>query len=241
MSEPLVFQQFENITEAEKVAAILEDAGIKTLVEKPSSILDSNIIGAKYGPTVNLKISGSDFKEAREILVEKMKVDLDDVDEDYMLLSFTNEELMDVVAKADEWGFYNYNIAIELLKKRGVSVSQEQKDTFAEERLTDLSQTKAIGVSWILFGYFIPVLNLCYFIFGYQATLAATGGWMFPGFGGLILGYVMSKAKTTLPDGQRLFVYDKNTRMHGFLILRINLLFWLVNIILFIINLVSFL
>lgn len=229
MSEPLVFQQFENIADAEKVAAILEEAGISTMVEKPAAILDSNFIGTNYVPSYNLMIDGADFENAREVLLEKAEVNLDEIDKDYLLLTFSDEELMDVIAKPDEWGVYNYNIATALLKKKGVTVSREQKDAFAKDRLAELSKQKSFGMFWIIVAYTIPLLNLVYVIANYETYIGNNLTWLFPGIGGLIIGFILVYSKKTLPNGTSLPIYIEKHRKHGPIILKVNAIVWIAN------------
>lgn len=233
MSEPLVFQQFENIIDAERVATILEEAGISAMVEKPAAILDSNFIGTNYVPSYNLMLDGADFEEARELLLEKAEINLDEIDKDYLLLSFTEQELMDVIARPDEWGVYNYNIATALLKQKGVTVSTEQKESFAKERLAELSKQKSFGMFWIIVAYAIPLLNLAYVIANYETYISSNLAWLFPGIGGLIIGFILVYSKKTLPNGTSIPVYIEKHRKHGPIILKVNALVWIANGVIF--------
>ena len=146
-----------------------------------------------------------------------------------MLLSFSEEELMDVIAKPDEWGFYNYNIATALLKKKGVTVSAEQKEVFEKERLAELGKQKSLSLFWIGVGYAIPLINVIYAVIYYDTYIANNLRWLFTGVAGLIIGFILVYSKRTLPNGTRIPVYIDKDRKHGPILLKVNAIFWIAN------------
>jgi hypothetical protein len=229
MPEFLVFQQFETIEEAAAIAEILQDAGIETAIEKPGSILDSNFIGAKYQPAINLKIEGRYFTEARQVLLEKYKVDLNEVGDDHMLASFSNEELNDVLAKPDEWGFYNCNVALALLEKRGVDLSAQQREKLEEDRIAELAVPRSMSFFWVVMGYILPAVNLIVYLNGNEYSFS-NAVYLLPAFLGILIGIVLIYAKRTLPNGTRVWMNSPEIRKHGPIILWVNILVWAFNI-----------
>ena len=136
--------------------------------------------------------------------------------EDYMLLSFTNDELMDVLAKPDEWGPYNYKLALMLLEQKGIKVDDSKAEELQQAHLQEASKRRALGPVQLLFGYGFTVI--CILAIAMKNTTALWllfGFYFIPGFIGLILGLVFRFTKRTLPDGSRIYSYDDNARKHG--------------------------
>ncbi len=207
MGQILTFQVFKTKEEATAVAATLEKAGIPALVEDAGYLLDNNIIGVQYDDPILLKIDADHFEQARKILADEIVIDLDTVDKDYMLLSMTDDELLDVVAKPDEWGLYNYKLAMLLLAKHGRHIEEQQLTRLQEARYEQLAAPKAFDKSWIRLGYLISVAGIIAALWQFFMTILS--------FFGLVLGWAIMSAKTTLPDGKRALKYDENSRWHG--------------------------
>ncbi len=119
MSELRVFDTFPTMEQAQRVAALLENNELRVAVEELQGPLDTNFLGQQFSNPFLLKIPGDKFKHARTLLMKHTVVDISEVDEEYMLLEFTDQELLDVLAAPDDWGVYNYKLAEALLKQRG--------------------------------------------------------------------------------------------------------------------------
>ncbi len=224
MNKFIPFQKFETKDEAEQVAAMLREKGIESLIEQDRGLLDQNIIGKQYDNYVQLNIHGDDFKTAQEILIAATKVDLADVDKDYMLQSFTDNELLDVVAKPDEWGFYNYNVALALLKARGTNVDAQKNEQLQEHRLTELSVPRELNDYWMMFGYGFSVLGILARLFNSSTALVIIYGfYLVPGLLGIILGLYIRLTKRTLPNGTQILSFSEKARKHGLYMLLLGI------------------
>jgi hypothetical protein len=195
MPEPfIVFQQFNDIALANGIAEVLQRQGIETVIEGVPALVDPTIVGVSNTQAISIKLRSGDFSKAHQALADFYKKQLDQVDKDYYLLQFTNEELMEIIAKPDEWGAFDYQLAKKLLKDRGHEVQPAAAGNLARERINALAQPDNIHPAWIYIGYITAVLG---------------------GLGGIIIGITLLYSKKTLPDGQRIFAYNDNVRAHA--------------------------
>jgi hypothetical protein len=221
----LTFQEFGTLEEAEQAGAILEEHNIPVVIEKPAELLDTLIIGQQYNNNYLLRIPGDCFVDAQRYLIEETRVDLDQVDPAYPLLSMSNKELMDVVSKPDQWGAYNYNLAKALLLKRDAPADAQAVETARATYIEELAKPRELNNTWYLLGYGFSALSIV-------ATMAGNGRAMlmiyalqlFPGVLGLALGIVILTTRKTLPDGTHMLSYSKKARMHGALMLALAII-----------------
>jgi hypothetical protein len=91
-------------------------------------------------PNIHLKVRATDLDRAHEVLEEYYEHRLQDVDPNYYLLSFTDIELLDIVAKPDEWGHFDYVLARQLLAERGLPIPDETIRQMKQQRHRQLAQ-----------------------------------------------------------------------------------------------------
>ena len=224
MNEFAVFQKFTTRAEADEVAATLQEHGITAHVAEERALLDQNIIGKQYDNYIQLQIRQSDFKLAQQILLDTTKVDLDDIPADYILRSLSKEELMDIIAKPDEWGPYNYNVALTLLQEKGASVDHQQKEVLLKKRNTELSKPRELSFYWYLFGYGFSIIGILAKLFQNNKVLWVLYSFYgIPGIVGIILGAYILLIKRTLPDGTRIYSFSKAAKKHGLYMLLLSI------------------
>ena len=201
MSETLLtFQKFSDPELASTIAALLSAQGISSEVENEPQVFDPSYANNHFEPTIHLKLAPQDFDRANEALATYYQSQLDSIDPDYYLFSFTNDELLDLIQHPDEWGHLDYALARKLLTQRGQPVTPGQEATFRQQRLTELARPEKTHPLQIILGYF--------FAFG--------------GIIGFILGYIFAYMKKTLPNGEQVYLYPPNERRHGKRILVIS-------------------
>jgi hypothetical protein len=203
-NEFVTFQKFSDKQSAEQLAALFEKHQLENEVEDISSSLDGTFGSQTFENNFAVKIRQSDFEKANHILIEDSIADLDAIDKDYYLFSFTDDELRDILAHRDEWNAFDFLLAQKLLKERGHEVNQNELDTLKQQRITELSRPEPKQTAWIVAGYFMAVL----------------GGWL-----GIIIGWFLSAHKKTLPNGDRVYNYSGSDRMHGRRMLYIGIFF----------------
>lgn len=189
-----VFRSFADADLAREMAKELAAQNIPFQLENTSSPMDPLIIGSGLDADIRLKIRARDFEKAQRILEDYYGRQLDKVDGDYYLFGFTDDELIDVVSKPDEWGELDYLLAQKILSDRGLTMDRQTLISLKEERLQAIAKPEAVEKSWIFWGYFIAVL--------FSPV-------------GIFFGLTLLTLKKTLPDGQRVYSYSQGTRGHG--------------------------
>ncbi|PTQ99388.1 hypothetical protein C8P68_102209 [Mucilaginibacter yixingensis] len=193
--ELLTFQKFNDRQLAQDMADVLADGGIEYLLEKSPVTFDPAFRSrTEASDEFLLKIAGTDFEKATGIVNDYEKQFVNDAPTDHYLFSFTNDELLDLVAKRDEWSSFDYELARKILADRGVVITEHQDTEFQEKRIEELKQHAEIPGWHMAVGY----------------LLACLGGAF-----GLIFGLYIISSKTTLPNGEVFYQYNDKDRQHG--------------------------
>lgn len=224
MSELLVFETFPGKEQAIRTAAVLENKGIAVAVEELKGPLDTNFIGQQFSNPFLLKIPGEQFKNARKLLMEHTTIDLSEVDEGYMLLQFSDRELLDVLAAPEDWGTYNCKLAEVLLKERGVTIPEQQLEYMEDIRIAEMKKPVNASWVWICFGYLSALLTTGIGMHNFQMIFL-------PGLFALGTGWALAGSKKTLPDGSRIEVFSAVARMHGRIIFVLAIVLCIIRII----------
>ena len=135
--------------------------------------------------------------------------DFSELPNDYYLLQFSQEELVDVVAKRDEWSAFDYLLAQKLLAERGQQLSTEEIQTLHEERNHELAQPEKSQTTLVAIGFLMAILG---------------------GLFGLFIGWHLANHKKTLPNGEQVYGYNEADRRSGKTILTIGLVIVLIAI-----------
>jgi hypothetical protein len=158
MSEFASYQQFYSAEEAEPLIAILKDHGIPFTFKESRSRIDSVIVGDSYNELFDLRIPQHEFSRVTDLLLANTTVNLDELDKDYYLHSFSKEELENIIANPDEWGRHDYLVAVELLKQHGVEVSKQHLQLLREKKIEALTEPpKKVPAIWLVIAYLLPL------------------------------------------------------------------------------------
>lgn len=214
MENLLVFETYFDKEQALRTAATLENNGIFVAVEENLSPLDSNFIGQQFNNPYSVKIPGSQFEKAGDILLKHTIINLDEVEPDYILMTFSNEELKDVLKNKKEWGVYNYKLAEKLLEQRGVSIIPEVIAKAQMQKQYEEAQPKQYDIYWIVIGYLMALLTLGAVFTGFYSYIV----FAFPSLFALVIGFMLFSSKKTLTDGSRVYIYNKTSRLNGLMI-----------------------
>ena len=191
--EFITYQRFNDIALADGFAAQLEEHGIEYVLEEEVQAFNPTFAYADTKEYV-VKINSSDFEKVRELLKQDASEHISEVEKDYYLYDFTDDELLDVIIKADEWNAFDVQLARKLLADRGHGLSDLEVDRIMAMRLQALKTTEPSQSSWIAAGY----------------TFALAGGVL-----GFFIGWHLWTYKKTLPDGERVFNYSEHDRQQG--------------------------
>ena len=150
-----------------------------------------------------MSINLNDLEKVDNLLLESMKYEIEDVNEDYYLFQFSNEELFDLIRKRDEWSQFDVLLAKKILQSKNIEFSLEQENKIKQERISELAEAKKAHIAYIVAGYIF-----CFF----------------GGFIGLMIGSHLLISKKTLPNGNKVHEFDSESRKQGKFILILGLL-----------------
>jgi len=193
-NELSIYRKFIYKDDALELVKILEENYIGYELTDNSSKLDSNFGGDINTKQYELKIRKDDFIEVEKIEEELVKNDLENADETYHLFDYSDEELIEIVTKKDEWNKFDYLLAQKILKERGKEINPELLNVINKQRIESLAVQEETPV-WLI-------------IIGYVSAF-------FAGFLGIIIGGYLMYYKKALPNGDRIYGFNRNDRSHG--------------------------
>jgi hypothetical protein len=194
MDELLVFRSFYTQDEAFSLLGFLTEKGINGTVVKHRPVGEKVYIGVDYDRPFHLKIKGPDFNKANAILDAYILQNLSEIEPDYYLYSFSDEELLEIITKPDEWNNQDIVLAKKILNDRGQIISEQQVEANKLNRINHLEKPDKEGRMFIILGYLLA---------------------LFFNFLGVLFGLLMINSTKTLPDGRKVFIYEKSSRKHG--------------------------
>jgi len=192
-NEFLPFKTFPDRETAENFADVLLQKNIAYQIEEDSLVFDPSYANNPLNKDYFLKIRQRDFPAANQAYENYFAALLDNVQEDYYLFSFSDEELKDILAKPDEWGPFDYLLAQKILSQRGITITSEERKILKERRYKELAKPENEEPSNIL-GYYL--VSFLFFPIG------------------IIIGWTWSYSKRSLPDGERIYAYSSEVRRH---------------------------
>lgn len=206
----LTFQKFSDHQEALLLKQDLEKGNIEVVIEDTSVAIDITFSGNTHGNEFLLKIKETEFVKANDILEAQAAKIVDQYAPDHYLFEFSDEELFDVIGKADEWSKEDFLLSQKILRTRGHEIDSEKIEEIKLGRLNDLRKPEQGKKAWIIFGYIFAFLG---------------------GLLGVIIGWSHWKATKIDPTGKRFYVYNESTRKSGktiFLIGILSFILWLI-------------
>jgi hypothetical protein len=204
------FKIFNDRETAEDFAEVLSAQNISYFIEEDSLTFDPSYANNPLNKDYAIKIAPADFENARKAFENYFNARIDKADPDYYLFKFSDEELLDIIAKPDEWGSFDYALAQNILKKRGIKISEEEKEHFKADRLIELAVPEKEKQSMIV-GYYVA--SILFFPIG------------------IIIGWIWGYSKKQLPNGEKIHAYDANTQKHGRRLFIIGILLLLVFVV----------
>ena len=136
--ELLTFQKFKDIDIANDIAEKLKVANIHFEIEDDEKFFDPTFAKNPMQNEIRIKLKSIDFLKANEVLDDYYKSQTDNIDKDYYLFSFTDQELLEILTKADEWGRLDNQLAQKILKERGKEINPEELEILTNKRINEL-------------------------------------------------------------------------------------------------------
>ncbi|HZY38991.1 MAG TPA: hypothetical protein VFE53_20160 [Mucilaginibacter sp.] len=214
--EFITYQKFDDIVLAEALIDLLEENEIAYETEEEAFRFDPSLVLSNAKKEYAVKIKGDDFGRVTQLLQANEAENIDGVEQDYYLFSFTDEELMEVVTKADEWSAFDVVLAKKILADRGKPISDDIIEKIEEQRIEELKTPEPPQTFWVTIGYVIAFTSIVLPFF-----ICVIG---------LFIGWYLSSFKKTLPDGERVFGYTEKDRRNGKRIFYLSIIIFFLNI-----------
>ncbi len=208
--EFITYQKFNDSALANDLAELLDQHNIPYFIQEETSGFDPSLVMSNAAVDYAVKIKSEDFEKVTQLRKEYEEQNLDGIEKDYYLFSFTDDELMEVLTKADEWSTFDVVLARKLLTERGKNITDADIRSINDKRIEDLKAPETGQSTWIIIGY------IC----------ALMGGVL-----GLFIGWHLKSYKKTLPTGEKVYGYTENDRWHGRLIFYISIVGFIVGVI----------
>ena len=197
--------------EAEALVKVLADNDIISKITKDSGDLDYVFQGEAPTNKFEVHINEDDHQKAETLLTDLAKEDLNSVDKDYYLFAFSDDELIDVLIKKNEWNEFDVLLSQKILEERGVDINLNEIEKERELRDLELQQPEGGQTGWIIFGYITALIG---------------------GFIGILLGYSLWLSKKKLPNGTKVPAYNEDIRKHGKIIFYLGVFMFVILFIL---------
>jgi hypothetical protein len=194
MAEFTTYMQFQSIDQADELIDVLNENTIEYTIEDNSRAVSDYIMGQDTTSNILVKINKDDFARLNEIMEKQAQQELENVEKDYYLFTFANEELLSILSEPDAWCELDRKLAKKILNERGIPISDTLEQTFMDKRVKDLSKKEEGSRVWTTVGYILAFLG---------------------GIIGIAIGIALWTTKRTLPTGERVYVYTDRDRRHG--------------------------
>ncbi|WP_066628929.1 hypothetical protein [Labilibacter marinus] len=206
MAEFRNYLSYSDEQEVEHYVDAFNENNIKYNISKSTASVDVTFTG--NNPTQFwLQILDTDFNRANHLIEELNKNNA--IEQDHYLNDFTDNELIEIIHKYDEWSKLDFQLARDLLQKRGQSYTDAQISEIKKKRLAQLEQPEKVKRGWILFGYITAFLG---------------------GFIAVVIGFSIYGAKKVMPDGRKVYTYDEISRWHAKVILGFGTVFLIIGV-----------
>tara|TARA_B110000196_G_C20864549_1_gene529011 strand:- start:3 stop:656 length:654 start_codon:yes stop_codon:yes gene_type:complete len=205
----ITFHKFNLLEDAQELISTLKKNDIKVQIEDTSPPVDITFSGNTLQNEIRIKVKQSDVGIANQILEKQAEQLIDKFPNDYYLYDFTDNELIEIIEKSDEWSKEDYMLSQKILKDRGREISKEEIEKIKQKRIEDLRTPEKGHIGWLIFGFISAILG---------------------GLLGIFIGWFHWDFKKTDPTGQQFYAYDQQTRKTGQIIFWIGLvatIYWI--------------
>lgn len=207
----VTYRKFTEAADMNDLAGLLKASAIEYEVTEGRDSLDSLYGDRQFSKEFYVKIRQEDFATADALVTEENRKALSAVDASHYLFGFTDEELFDILVKPDEWSDIDYQLACKILRDRGRDISDYTLDLLRKQRVKELAKPEESQKAWIYGGY----------------IMAFMGGLL-----GIFIGWHLGAHKKTLPNGQTVYAFKKEDRQHGWRIVMIGVVMFILVLIL---------
>jgi hypothetical protein len=210
-NEFITYQRFDDIILAEELTDLLQASSIPYRFEEQSFLFDPSLVMSKAKKEYAIKIKSDDFEKADRLLEANEAKNVEAIDKDYYLFSFSDDELQEVLIKSDEWSAFDVVLARKIFGDRGKAISDVEIEKIRNDRIQALKQPDSPQSFWIVVGY----------------AAALLGGVL-----GIFIGWHLFTYKKTIPNGERIYGYSEKDRKQGTIIFYLSIIICIIGVIL---------
>ena len=209
MSEFKTFMSLTDSIVAEEIITILKANKIDYKFQDTSKDFDASFANNSAKDSLLIMLNTSDFEKVSKLLDEKIEFNIDEIDKQHPLFSFSNTELKDVVKNYDEWHPLDVKLAKYLLNKEHIIVDEFEIKEQQHHKEIKAKQPEKSDLLTLSMGYLFSLLG---------------------GLAGIGIAIFLMTGKRTLTNGSRDFIYSKSDRAHGLYMLIIGIIFLIIFI-----------
>ncbi len=207
-------QKCRDSEEVDDVCGILTTASIPYKLGTNADIFAITSIGSTRDQDVIITVKLDDYDAARAALEQNyLKLDLPD---DHYLISFSDQELIDLVAAPDDWNPYDVAHAKQLIQEKTLDVSEIEKSKHVQ--LSNLRKGKPASIYLILFAVNLTILIPILFYFG------IVGPFFYLIIANIGIGWSFISMKQKFPHREH-YHFDEKSRLIGRWVFWCNLLY----------------
>ena len=193
-AEMAVFETFPDREQAAPVLRILDENGIPYAFEENRMGFDPSFANNVMYQAWVLKLPPDRFEELRKDLEDAYGQEDMQLPPDHYLRDFSVEELLEVIAKADEWSEFDVVVARQMLDERGAGLSDDRVEAMRVIRREELARPSKADGSMIAAAYLLALLG---------------------GVLGVVLGWILMNSTKTTAFGDKVPHYDSSAQAHG--------------------------
>lgn len=193
------FRDFQTFASAGAAQPLLDALGQRsiayhTTLDNGRVAFDPSFANNQLSSKFVVQLQLGDFERGSQLLAALNQHALNELSPGHYLFKFSDEELVDILVKPDEWSALDVALASQLLRKRGRDISADTLQLLRQRRVAELAQPDQDHKALVRSGYLSALLG---------------------GFLGIIIGYQLYSSRKQLPTGQRVYSYSPTDRVQG--------------------------
>ena len=114
------FQSYSDIELVNQITEKLQQNQIEFIIDKSKPLLDSGLVDTSFERDIHIKLKRKDFQKGHKVLEDFYKPQLEGIDADYYLFSFSNDELNEIISRPDEWGLFRLPVSTKIIERPGI-------------------------------------------------------------------------------------------------------------------------
>lgn len=190
----------------EDISQLLAAEGIAFSITRDITQFNPTFANVRPPGSIHLMVSADEIEAAQSLLVRHgiMTAQPDDSLRETFAL-FSDEELLDVLAKRHEWSGAQIEMAETLIAERGLTVSTEEVERRAEAVIEAYREPRKASIGYLVFAAILCVLS---------API------------GMLMGIYLAFFTGVDPNGEKYWIFDRNSRLLGFGLVGIGAVVW---------------